>query len=166
MKKSGTKISYPKAVIDRWGSNPAEHWAYSKSKTRTSMMMPKVCVYWRFIWAGVRHEVELFHSTVSGKRTVKCDGALVAQEKLFIDTGSRHDFTVGTGTNPCHVTVLIVSSGSEYAYELFIERVRFYQALQGSLHHLEHAVCIAPSVVVCRSVADPSALCGAAVQAG
>jgi len=46
------------------------------------------------------------------------------------DTGSRHDFAIGTGTHPCNVTVLICSSGSEYAYELFVERVRFYQALQ------------------------------------
>jgi len=46
-------------------------------------------VYWRFVWAGVRHEVELFHSTVSGKRTVRCDGALVAQEKHFMSVGKQ-----------------------------------------------------------------------------
>jgi len=125
-------------VIARWGSNPAEHWAYSKTKTRSKLMMPKVCVYWRFIWAGVRHEVELFHSTVSGKRTIRCDGALVAQEKLFIDTGSRHDFTIGTGTRPCQITVLICASGSEFAYELFVNKVRFYQALQGQTHTDRH----------------------------
>jgi hypothetical protein len=68
---------------------------------------------------------------------VRCDGALVAQEKMFIDTGSRHDFTIGTGTNPCHVTVLICASGGEYAYELFVERVRFYQALQVSERHIQ-----------------------------
>jgi len=138
LKNAGLKASYPAHVVAKYGSNPAAHWAYSKSKTRTSLMMPKMCVYWRFVWAGVRHEVELFHSTVSGKRTVRADGALVAQEKMFIDTGSRHDFTIGTGTNPCHVTVLICASGGEYAYELFIERVRFYQALQAWLVSLQN----------------------------
>jgi hypothetical protein len=43
------------------------------------------------------------------------------------DTGSRHDFTIGTAAHPCNVTVLICASGSEYAYELFLEKTRFYQ---------------------------------------
>jgi len=131
------QTSFPKHITDEWGKNPAENWAYSKTKTRSKLMMPKTCVYWRFVVNGVRHEVELFHSLISGKRTIRCDGALVAQEKHFIDTGSRHDFDIGPASHPTSITVLICSSGSDFAYELFIGRQRFYQALQRWLIELQ-----------------------------
>ena len=45
---------------------------------------------WSFVLPGGRHELELLHGEMSGRRIIGLDGKEVVNKKKFFDTGSTH----------------------------------------------------------------------------
>ena len=46
------------------------------------------------VWRVHVDEVELDHGTISGRRVITVDGAVVAEGQKFFDTGSTHTFDI------------------------------------------------------------------------
>lgn len=120
-------LKNPNAPITR--TKHPDMWQIHFSKTSTNMGFNKNAVVWKFWHKGECHEVELFHSTFGGKRTVKVNGVLVLTEKKLVDNGSKYKFEVGS-TDLAHaiITVEIKVVGISFTYELYIQDRPFEEA--------------------------------------
>lgn len=67
---------------------------------------------------GVEHEIELDHGTISGRRVISVDGAVVVEDKKVFDTGSTHEFDVAG--QPAQLKIDVTHSGFAHASSLHV----------------------------------------------
>lgn len=81
---------------------------------------------WRVALEGTEYEVELDHGTVSGRRVITVDGAVVAEGKKLFDTGSVHDFDLAG--HPARLEIDVTHAGFSHRSTLHVDN-RFVEPL-------------------------------------
>lgn len=74
---------------------------------------------WRVDVHGAPHQVELEHDSWSGRRRVLVDGELVHESRKWWDTGSTHEFPIGTAT--ATVKIRMKYSGFAHGSALYLD---------------------------------------------
>jgi len=106
-----------------------DDWSVKYSKSKTSMGLDKIIASWKFRKFGRSYEIELSHSLISGKRTIKIDGVVRYSQKKFFDTGSRHPITLGHGNQRVTCNLMIAQETSMgFTYDLEVMGVSFQKA--------------------------------------
>lgn len=102
------------------GGKRADQWTVQYTKSNTSLGMNKNICYWHIVDRGQEFDIELFHSTLGGKRVVKINGQAKINEKKVTDSGSRYNFMIGKDRRTS-ISVEIRPAGYiGHSYELFV----------------------------------------------
>lgn len=102
------------------GNKSSDQWSIQYSKSQTSFGMNKNICYWHIIDKSQPYDIELFHSTLGGKRVIKINGQTRINEKKVNDTGSRYNFQLGRDKRTSISIELRVAGLIGHTYELFI----------------------------------------------
>lgn len=95
-------------------------WVQQFTKTSTSLGMNKNCCYWRIIDLSQIFEIELFHSTLGGKRVIRINGQSKVNEKKMNDNGSRYNFMVGRDRRTALSIEIRPAGLVGHTYELYV----------------------------------------------
>ena len=120
------------------GNKAPDQWSVQYTKSNTSLGLNKNVCYWHVVDKGQEFDVELFHSTLGGKRVIKINGQSKVNEKKVNDNGSRYNFGVGRDRRTSLSVEIRPAGLVGHQYELYVNGRPYDEAKKFWLFN-EHA---------------------------